>query len=98
MTTKKPQDHLEPIKGSVFSTSAGVLNLPHPSRIPSGVIRRTRKLEDPVDQFFSILEGLFGEDSDELIICDKLSMDELGDIFNEWMQEAQPGESSGSSI
>jgi hypothetical protein len=98
MAPKEPQDHKEPIKGSTFTTTAGVLNLPHPSRIPSGVIRRTRKLEDQVDQFFSILEGLFGEDSDELLILDKLPMDELGDIFNEWMQDAQPGESSGSSI
>jgi hypothetical protein len=55
-------------------------------------------MEDPVDQFFGLLEGIFGEDSDEMALCDKLTMEELGALFTEWMQGASLGESSGSSI
>jgi hypothetical protein len=55
-------------------------------------------MEDAVDQFFGLLEGIFGEDSEEMTLCDKLTMEELGSLFTEWMQGASLGESSGSSI
>jgi hypothetical protein len=98
MDKKEPQDHKSAAGPVTFKTSAGKLTLPHPTSIPSGVIRRTRKMEDAVDQFFGLLEGIFGEDSDEMVLCDKLTMEELGALFTEWMQGASLGESSGSSI
>lgn len=98
MDKKEPQDHKSAAGPVTFNTSAGELTLPHPTAIPSGVIRRTRKMEDPVDQFFGLLEGVFGEDSVEIVLCDKLTMEELGNLFTDWMQGASLGESSGSSI
>jgi hypothetical protein len=98
MDKKEPQDHKQAVGPVVFKTSMGELFLPHPSSIPSGVIRKTRKLDNPVDQFFGLLEGIFGDESNEIAICDQLTMEELGGIFADWMQGASLGESSGSSI
>jgi len=84
-------------KETVITTAQGDIVLPHPSKLPSGVIRRARKAEDPVDQFFAIIEGLFPEGSRELDIVDSIPVDELPDIFAEWLQGAALGESSGSS-
>jgi hypothetical protein len=96
MTTKTPQDHL-PAQGPLtFKTSQGELTLPHPSKLPSGVIRKARKVDEPVEQFFTIIESLFSDDSLELALCDKLELEELAGIFNEWLQGASLGESSGS--
>ena len=82
---------------TVITTPHGDIVLPHPSKLPAGVIRRARKTEDPVDQFFNIIEGLFPEGSRELEIVDSIPVDELPDIFAEWLQGASVGESSGSS-
>ena len=96
MATKTPQDHL-PAQGPLtFRTSQGELTLPHPSKLPSGVIRKARKVEEPVEQFFTIIASLFSDGSLELALCDKLELEELAGIFNEWLQGASLGESSGS--
>ena len=84
-------------KPTIITTDMGELVLPHPSKLPSGVIRRARKTEDPVDQFFAIIEGLFPEGSAELAIVDAIPVDELPEIFADWLQGAALGESSGSS-
>lgn len=96
MTTKTPQDHLPAQGPLIFKTSQGELTLPHPSKLPSGVIRKARKVDEPVEQFFTIIESLFSDGSLELALCDKLELEELAEIFNEWLQGASLGESSGS--
>lgn len=80
-----------------IETSRGALTLPDPSKLPTGAIRRARKTEDPVDQFFAIIEGLFPEGSDELALVDTIPVDEVAEIFGTWLGGVQLGESSGSS-
>lgn len=87
---------MEPNK-TVISTPQGDIVLPHPSKLPAGAIRRARKAEDPVEQFFAIIEGLFPEGSRELSIVDSVPVDELAELFADWLQGAALGESSGSS-
>jgi len=82
---------------TTITTDMGEIVLPHPAKLPSGVIRKARRTEDPVEQFFVIIEGLFPEGSDELAIVDSIPVDELTEHFAEWLQGAQLGESSGSS-
>ena len=82
---------------TTISTPQGDIVLPHPAKLPSGVIRKARRTDDPVEQFFAIIEGLFAEGSDELAIVDSIPVDELTEYFAEWLQGAQLGESSGSS-
>lgn len=98
--TKTPQDHLQALKDQPetvdFQTSKGKLTLPHFSRIPGGAIRKARKAEDQMDQFFIIIEETCGDPSDELAFLDRLSLAELGSLFMEWTQGAAVGESSSS--
>lgn len=96
MTKPEPQDHLAPAEPVTIETSKGSLTLPHPTKIPSGTVRKARKIEDPGEQFFTILESLFQEGSAELELCDRLGIDELGTVLTEWLQGANLGESSGS--
>ena len=98
MSKPEPQDHLAPAAPVTLSTSKGALTLPHPTKLPSGVIRKARKIEDPGEQFFVMLESMFPEGSPELELCGSLGLDELADILTEWLQGANLGESSGSSI
>lgn len=80
-----------------IATSRGDLELPHPSKLPTGAIRRARKTEDPVEQFFAIIEGIFPEGSPELALVDSVPVDELAQVFTEWLGGVSVGESSGSS-
>ena len=89
---KEPQDHLPKQEPVVLETSQGSITLPHPSQIPAGVIRKSSKLENDVDKFFAIVEGLLGEGSEELDTLDRLTMDELADVFTRWSQGASLGE------
>ena len=89
---KEPQDHL-PKQGPVtLETSRGPITLPHPTQIPAGVIRRANKLGDDLDKFFAIVEGILGEDSDEIARLDELTMEELSQVFAQWGQGASLGE------
>lgn len=81
----------------IISTSRGDLTLPHPSKLPSGAIRRARKTEDPVEQFFALIEGIFPEGSDELALVDSIPVDELAEVFTAWLGDVSVGESAGSS-
>lgn len=87
-----PQDHLPKQAPITLSTSKGDITLPHPSQIPAGVIRKANKLDDDLEKFFAIVEGLLGEDSPELDTLDQLTMEELATVFNEWGQGASLGE------
>lgn len=98
MSKPEPQDHKAPAEPVTLSTSKGALTLPHPTKLPSGVIRKARKIEDAGEQFFVLIESLFDEDSPELELCDSLGLEELAEILTEWLQGASLGESSGSSI
>lgn len=81
----------------VIETSRGTLTLPDPAKLPSGAIRRARKTEDPVEQFFAIIEGIFPDGSPELALVDTIPVDELAEVFMTWLGGATLGESSGSS-
>lgn len=98
--TKTPQDHLKAVQDFPqtvdFETTKGKLTLPHFSKIPGGAIRKARKSEDQLDQFFIIIEETCGDPSDELALLDRLPIAELGDVFLAWTQGAAVGESSSS--
>lgn len=99
--TAQPQDHLKSAKDLPktveIDTSAGPLALPHPAHMPAGIIRKVRKIDDQVEQFYFLVEAMLGEDSAEIEILDKLPMWEMGDVFKQWSEGAQLGESSSSS-
>lgn len=95
----KPQDHLkaqEFPETVTVSTSKGDLTLPHFSRIPGGALRKARKAEDQLDQFYILLEIALGDPSPELDFVDSLSISEQGEVFQNWTQNAPVGESSSS--
>lgn len=69
--------------------------LPRAAQIPSGLIRKVRKLEQ-MDGTFTILETMLGEDSAEIAALDSLPIIELNKVLNDWMQGASLGESSSS--
>lgn len=98
--TKTPQDRLQALKDQpatvTFTTSHGELTLPHFSKIPGGAIRKGRKAQDQLDQFFIIVEETCGDPSDELALLDRLPLLELGELFLEWTQGAAVGESQSS--
>lgn len=100
--TKEPQDHLQALKNQPdtvdFQTSKGLLTLPHFSKIPGGAIRKARKGDDQLDQFFTIIEETCGDPSDELQLLDRLPIAELGEVFLAWTQGAAVGESPSSEI
>ena len=97
---KTPQDHLKALSDApetvTFETSKGKLELPHISKIPSRAFRLARKGNDQLDQFFILIESTFPEGSKELAIIDSLNTVELGEIFLQWTQGADLGESSSS--
>lgn len=98
--SKKPQDHLQAIANMpatvTFETSLGELVLPHFSRINGGALRKARKAQDQMDQFFIIIEEFCGDPSPELDHLDKLPVIELGELFMQWTQGVGLGESSSS--
>ena len=79
-----------------WTSPSGVeVSLPSLKTLPSGVLRRHRKLE-PLDFVFSVLEDAADEAMIEQV--DRLTMPEVNDLFDAWQGDAAPvGESSGSS-
>lgn len=98
--TAQPQDHKKSPadfpKTVTLSTPHGDITLPHFAHIPGGALRKARKQDDQLDQFYTLLETALGEDSDELAFIDSLTITEQGELFQQWTQGAQVGESSGS--
>jgi hypothetical protein len=74
-------------------TSAGIVELPQLSTIRAGVLRKARKATDEMDQFFTILESVLGEESLELHTLDQLPLEELAQVFEQWTGTT-PGEFS----
>jgi hypothetical protein len=74
-------------------TSAGIVELPQLSTIRAGVLRKARKATDEMDQFFTILESVLGEESLELYTLDQLPLEELAQVFEQWTGTT-PGEFS----
>lgn len=77
-------------------TSKGDLTLPHFAKIPGGALRKARKHEDKLDQFYTLLEIALGDPSPELDFVDSLSLVEQGEVFQKWTQGAPVGESLDS--
>lgn len=95
--TTAPQDHKPAYPANVdFETTKGKLTLPHFSRITGGALRKARKEEELIDQFFVLIEEFCGDPSPELDHLDSLPMTELGELFMEWTGKAPVGESAGS--
>ncbi len=76
--------------------SGASIALPRFGQVPSGLIRKVRK-ESPVEQMFSILEGVC--DAKTLDAIDLLDSAELNVMVGAWQEDAKvsPGESSASS-
>ena len=70
--------------------------IPAVKAIPSGILRKTRKIVDEADQAFTLLELLLGEDSPELAALDAMPAELFQKTLIEWQKGASLGESSGS--
>lgn len=96
----KPQDRLAAVADFpdtvTVNTSRGPLVLPHFSKIPGGALRKARKAQDQLDQFYLLLEIALGDPSPELDFVDSLTIAEQGEVFTQWTQGAPVGESSSS--
>lgn len=77
-------------------TSKGNLVLPHFAKIPGGALRKARKHEEKIDQFYTLIEIALGDPSPELDFVDSLNLAEQGEVFQKWSQGAALGESSSS--
>jgi hypothetical protein len=75
------------------NTSAGDVELPELTSIRAGVLRKARRSTDEMDQFFTILEEVLGEDSLALHVLDQLPLSELAEVFQQWTG-VTPGEFS----
>jgi hypothetical protein len=78
-----------------FTSQAGVeIVVTRMDQIPSGLVRKNRKLE-PMDLLYTLLEEVADEAT--LKKVDALPMKEQNDFFIGWQEEIAPGESGGSS-
>ncbi|TFD58013.1 hypothetical protein E3T43_07120 [Cryobacterium sp. Hh7] len=66
-----------------------------PKVIKSGVLRKARNARDDVDYAYNVIELV--ADGPALDALDEMTAKEVADIFKDWMQGMQPGESSASS-
>lgn len=98
--TTQPQDFKKAAptfpKTVTLETPNGDITLPHFAHIPGGALRKARKQEDKLDQFYTLLEVTLGDPSPELDFVDSLSIIEQGELFQQWTQGADLGESNGS--
>jgi len=79
-----------------FTYEGKEYTIPSIKSVPNGVIRQTRRIEDELDKTYTIIELLLGEDSKELAVLDKMTLEEFIDFSNAWTQGASVGESNGS--
>lgn len=79
-----------------FTVDGEDYSVPHFANVPIGVIRKSRKAKDEMDQVFLILEAVMPEGSAELEAIDSMSGDEFQQWLKGWTQGAPVGESSSS--
>jgi hypothetical protein len=70
--------------------------IPDFASLPVGAVRKARKAESEIDQAFTIIEIVMGEDSPELKAIDSMTTAEFQQFLEGWTQGAPLGESSGS--
>tara|TARA_R110000868_G_scaffold172824_2_gene408824 strand:- start:2758 stop:3024 length:267 start_codon:yes stop_codon:yes gene_type:complete len=79
-----------------FSHNGRNYEVPSLKAIPTGVIRKTRKITDDTDKSFTILELVLGEDSPELAVIDSMTPQDFTDWLTGWTGGAPLGEASDS--
>ncbi len=60
--------------------------------LPIGVLRKGRKAKDEMDQVFTMLEAVMGEDSPELAAIDTMDPVQFEAFLKGWTQGAGAGE------
>jgi hypothetical protein len=83
-------------KTFTFEYDGKEYTIPSIAALTSGVLRKTRKIEDELDKTYTILEELLGEDSEALAALDKMDIPEFSEWATKWTQGVSLGESSGS--
>lgn len=81
-----------------YTTNAGTkIVLPKFDQIPTGIIRKSRRLA-PEDQMFAVLEAYLGDESKQMAAIDELPTGELKDFVTAWQKDSgvDAGESSAS--
>ena len=80
-----------------YTIGGGAVDLPPFSQMPVGIIRKTRKITDEGDKFFTILESICTED--DLALIDTLTGDGLAELMAAWTAHSGVSlpESSASS-
>lgn len=81
---KQPQDHKQSRKFTYRTKAGESITLPALTEIPSGLLRKHRKLPE-VDFMFSVLEDSM--DADELEKLDEVSVAEVQEIFQAWQAD-----------
>ena len=79
-----------------FVHNGRTYEVPSPKGIPTGIVRKTRKITDDTDRSFTMLELLLGEDSPELAALDSMTPEEFSDWLSGWTEATPLGESSSS--
>ena len=87
---------LENTQPFTFTWDGKEYTIPGVKSLPTGIIRKTRKIEDETDQAFTVLELLLGEDSEALAALDAMPASDFSNVMIEWQKGATLGESSGS--
>ena len=79
-----------PLEAFTYTADSGAkVNLLPFSRIPSGVFRKTRNL-DEMEQMFALLEAGAVSD-DDLEGIDALPVFDLADVFQKWSDASEEG-------
>lgn len=83
-------------KTFTFEQNGKTYAIPTLASLPIGVIRKSRKSKDELDQVFTILESTIGEDSPAIAAIDTMDGEQFGVFMRGWTGGAPLGESSDS--
>lgn len=79
-----------------FTHAGKKYSIPAFNALPIGVIRKARRAKDDMDQAFTIIETVCGDDSPALAAIDSMDMAEFEAFISGWTQGASVGESVSS--
>ncbi len=83
-------------KTFTFTHKGKEYTIPSINALSSGIIRKTRKIEDELDKTYTIIELMLGENAEALEALDEMDISEFSKFAEEWTQGVSVGESSGS--
>jgi hypothetical protein len=67
-----------------FEQDGNEYTIPRINQVPMGIIRKTKNIEDKMDQAFTILVMLLGEGSPEMDALDAMTAEEFNEFLEGW--------------